>query len=294
MMQSHQISVSTWSLQQLTIAEGRTLEQMLPTFASFGVDGLELNEDYARLREYGTPQGRRELRTRIADHGLKVTSCWFNVDLLGETERTSRGKLVSDIEGCFDIAAGLGAELVIMTPIDTFADYDVERGTQSFIDTFDQLIPLARQYGITMGMETARSQGRFRVPRYMTELVKRIGAPELTIVPDFEAWRFATEDLPLAHVETLGQVASAPAELALFEAALPYTRAVHAKLLRLNDNGDEPHFPLDAMMAAVRANDRQLILTLEYEGWIPDIDPHLDCIAETRRCVELLKRHLTA
>ncbi|RYG86884.1 MAG: hypothetical protein EON59_08915, partial [Alphaproteobacteria bacterium] len=226
MTQNHLISVSTWSVQQLTIAEGKTLEDMLPIFEDFGVDGIELNEDYSRLREYGTSLGRSTLRRRVADHGLNVTSCWFNVDLLGETDRTSREKLVSDIEGCFEIAAGLGSEMVIMTPIDTFSDYPLEKGTQSFLDTFERLIPLARDYGVTMGMEVARSYGTFRTPEYMTEMVKRIGAQELTVVPDFEAWRFATNDLPLSHVETLGELAPGPSDIALFKAALPYTRAV--------------------------------------------------------------------
>ncbi|MCX5577679.1 sugar phosphate isomerase/epimerase family protein [Kaistia terrae] len=292
MNHNHLISVSTWSLQQLTIAEGKTLEDLLPIFAGYGIDGIELNEDYSRLREYGTPHGRRDLRSRIADSGLRVTSCWFNTDLLGECDRTSRAKLVDDIEGCFEIAAGLGSEVVVLTPVDTFPDYPLERGTQSFLETFAALIPLARSYGVTMGMETARSEGVFRVPHYMTELVKQIGAPELTVVPDFEAWRFATPDLPLSHVETIGTVAAGPAEIGLFGAALPYSRAIHAKLLRLDEAGDEPHFPLAEMMKAVRESDRQHILTIEYEGWIPDIDPHLDCIEETRRCVELLRRHL--
>jgi len=48
------------------------------------------------------------------------------------------------------------------------------------------------------------------------------------------------------------------------------------------------------MMSAIRDSARSHIINIEYEGWIPDIDPHLDCIEETRRCVQLIKRHLAA
>jgi len=75
---------------------------------------------------------------------------------------------------------------------------------------------------------------------------------------------------------------------------LPLARLVHAKLLRLDESGGEPHFPIAEMMLAIRSSERPHIINIEYEGWIPDIDPHLDCIEETRRCVQLIKRHLAA
>jgi len=286
------ISVSSWSIQNLTLAQGHSLEDLLPILAGFGIDGIELNEDYSRLRTYATPRGRRDLRQRVADHGLRVTSAWFNTDILGAHDTQGMPALVDDIERCFEIASGMGAEVVVMTPVDTFPDYPRDRGTAVFHDVFARLVPLARAYGVTMGMEVARSYGVFRTPAYMLDLVRQIGAPELTVVPDFEAWRLATPDLPLVHVETQGQLAPGPCDPALFAATLPFARAVHAKLLRLNESGDEPHFPLAAMMQAVRDSARQHILTVEYEGWIPDIDPHLDSVTETRRCVDLLRRHL--
>ena len=36
------------------------------------------------------------------------------------------------------------------------------------------------------------------------------------------------------------------------------------------------------------------MISIEYEGWIPDIDPHLDCVTETRRGIDLIKRHLNS
>lgn len=290
----HQVAVSTWSLQKLTIAEGRSLEELLPIFGNLGIDALEINEDYSRLPEYGSPQARRRLRSKIADVGLRVASTWFYTDMLGALDTTSVADLVGQIESCFEIAAGLEAEVVVMTPVDSLPDYSIERGTEKFKRIFEELVPLSRSYNLKIGLESGRSQGKFCTPQYVTRLVREIDSPELTVVPDFEAWRIETGDLPLTHVERQGAVAPAPAELPLFRDCLPFARLVHAKLLRLNEAGDEPHFPIAEMMSAIRGSKRRHIINIEYEGWIPDIDPHLDCIEETRRCVQLIKRHLAA
>lgn len=290
----HEIAVSTWSLQKLTIAEGRSLEDLLPTFESFGIDALEINEDYSRLPQYANARARRTLRSRITDAGLRVASTWFYTDILGAVETASLNKLIDQIENCFEIASDFGAQVVVMTPVDSLPEYMTERGREKFRSIVEELVPLARSYKLTMGLESGRSQGEFCTPQAVTKLVREIAQPELTVVPDFEAWRVATEDLPLTHVERQEAAPPAPAELPLFEECLPLARLVHAKLLRLDEAGEEPHFPISEMMSAIRNSARSHIINIEYEGWIPDIDPHLDCIEETRRCVQLIKRHLAA
>jgi len=287
----HEIAVSTWSLQYLTLAKGMPLEELLPILASFSIDGIEINEDYSRLPQYGKPSARWELRRRIEDLGLRVVSTWFNTDLLGGMENAALATVLGEVEKCFEIARDLGTEVVTITPTDPSPDYSPERGTENFRTALLQLLPLAKSYGIAIGIETARSQGIVRVPQFVTQLVRSINASELTVVPDFEAWRLATPDLPLTHVGDT-DAASAPASLALFEDALPNTRLVHAKLLRLDEHGEEPHFPIAELMSAVRGSNRSHVLNVEYEGWIPDIDPHLDCVRETARCVTLIKRYL--
>jgi hypothetical protein len=54
----------------------------------------------------------------------------------------------------------------------------------------------------------------------------------------------------------------------------------------------QPYFPIAELMSAVRGSNRSHVLNVEYEGWIPDIDPHIDCVRETARCVTLIKRYL--
>ncbi|MBZ9792091.1 hypothetical protein K9B32_18495 [Rhizobium sp. 3T7] len=66
-----------------------------------------------------------------------------------------------------------------------------------------------------------------------------------------------------SHVAALSELA----------ACLPLARLVHAKLLRLDEAGEEPHFPISEMMSAIRKSARSHIINIEYEGWIPDMCP---------------------
>ncbi|WP_413991999.1 sugar phosphate isomerase/epimerase family protein [Labrys okinawensis] len=272
--------------------EGRSLEDLLPVFGSLGIDPIEINEDYSRLPQYGSAPGRRNLRSRILEAGLRVASTWFYIDMLGAVETSSLTDLMDQIDKCFEIASDLGAEVVVMTPADSLPKYMTERGVEKFRHIVEELVCLARSYKLTVGLESARSQGTVCTPQAVTRLVREIGQAELTVVPDFEAWRVATEDLPLSHVERQETIAPAPAELKLFKECLPLARLVHAKLLRLDQAGEEPHFPIAEMMSAIRSSHRPHVITIEYEGWVPDIDPYLDCVEETRRCVQLIKRNL--
>ncbi|PDS55438.1 hypothetical protein CO663_29195 [Rhizobium anhuiense] len=258
------------------------------------MDAVEINEDYSRLPQYVAPRSRHTLRNRIFDADLRVASMWFYTDLLGATETTSLDTVVDQVENCFEIASDLGAEVVVMTPVDSLPQYMSEKGREKFRRIVEELVPLARSYKLTIGLESGRSQGTFCTPQAVAKLVREVSRPELTVVPDFEAWRIATKDLPPTDVERQDTASPMPAELPLFKECLPLARLVHAKLLRLDESGEEPHFPIAEMMSAIRSSERPHIINIEYEGWIPDIDPHLDCIEETRRCVQLIKRHLAA
>jgi len=46
------------------------------------------------------------------------------------------------------------------------------------------------------------------------------------------------------------------------------------------------------MMSLVKKSNREHTFVIEYEGWIPDINPHLDPATETKKGIDLLKRYL--
>ena len=163
---------------------------------------------------------------------------------------SSRSVLVKQLYEYLLTAAELGAEQLTLPLGDGFKDIEVEEGRETLHAIFADVLPLARATGVRIGIETGRSEGTYHTPRAVLKLVESFASPNLKIVPDFEAWRVATFDLPLTHVET--QTASAePASIPLFRACLPYAPIVHAKMLRLNERGDEPHFPLRELIAAV-------------------------------------------
>ena len=112
----HAIGVSTWSLQQLTLRDGRSLDELLEVYATLGVSNLEINEDYLRLPEYSSTQGRKRLRQRIEALGLAVSSTWFYTDLAGAARISSVTKVVADIEEYLAISASLGASVLVLPP----------------------------------------------------------------------------------------------------------------------------------------------------------------------------------
>ena len=112
-----------------------------------------------------------------------------------------------------------------------------------------------------------------------------------TICPDLEAWRFDTPDIPLVHAENTDGGPSQPESIELFEECLPHAPYIHFKLLSLDENGEEPHFPIPQIMNLINKSSLNHHLCIEYEGWIPDINPNVDAVKETRRCVELIKRY---
>ena len=112
------------------------------------------------------------------------------------------------------------------------------------------------------------------------------------IAPDFEAWRFATEDLPLCHVEAPGSVTPSPTSLEVFRRCMPYSPLIHAKMLGFDANGDEPHMPMSEMLKIIRESPVPYIIDIEYEGWIPDIRPDIDSVAASAKAIALLRRYL--
>lgn len=138
---------------------------------------------------------------------------WFYTDLLGATETTSLDTVVDQVENCFEIASDLGAEVVVMTPVDSLPQYMSEKGREKFRRIVEELVPLARSYKLTIGLESGRSQGTFCTPQAVAKLVREVSRPELTVVPDFEAWRIATKDLPPTDVERQDTASPMPAEL---------------------------------------------------------------------------------
>ena len=163
-----------------------------------------------------------------------------------------------------------------------------EQIKQQFIHYFEQLLPFAEQYNMPIAHECAREKAN----GLALEMAKYFNSKYYTVCPDLEAWRMDTPDLPLgAHCEdpSAGKPTSEPIEL--FKECMPYSPYVHFKLLSLDEQGEEPHFPIPEMMNMINNSPIDHYLCVEYEGWIPDIHPERDSRVETKRCIELIRRY---
>lgn len=289
----HSLAVSVWSLQRLTLTSGTPLDTLMGIIADMGVDQIEINEDYLRLPPYDTPHGHRSLRKAAAEHGLSIASIWFYTDLIGASTLTGVDAVADQLKDYLAIATLVGSPRITIPIGEGPPDLSYGRGYGILTDLFARILPTADDYGVDIGLEVGRTVGRYQTPEGALKLIADLSSDRLKVVPDFEAWRRETPDLPLTHVESTS-LPTEPASIGLFKRCLPHASLIHAKLLRLDEAGNEPHFPLDDLMAAVKESGQEHILDIEFEGWIPDIDPDRDCIVETRRCVDLLKSHLAA
>lgn len=289
----HSLAVSVWSLQRLTLTSGTPLDKLMAIIASMDVDQIEINEDYLRLAPYDTPHGYRLLRKAAAGNEVKIASLWFYTDLIGASLLTSVAAVADQIKSYLAIAATVGSPRITIPIGEGPSDLSYQSGYDLLTSVFVKVLPVAREYGVDIGLEVGRMTGRHQTPEGALKLIADLSSPRLKVVPDFEAWRHETPDLPLTHVESTNRPTE-PASIDLFKRCLPHASLIHAKLLRLDETGDEPHFPLNELMSAVGESGQEHILDIEFEGWIPDIDPDRDCVVETRRCVDLVKSYLAA
>ncbi len=144
------------------------------------------------------------------------------------------------------------------------------------------------------GWSRADRKGRFlhAAGRHEAGSGDRSGGTD--VVPDFEASRIATEDLPLTHVEEAGSGITDTGGTSSLQGVPAAGSTGPCQAPSSGRKRRRTHFPIVEMMSEIRNSERPHIINIEYEGWIPDIDPNLDCIEETRRSVQLIRRHLAA
>ena len=149
---------------------------------------------------------------------------------------------------------------------------------------------MAEQHDVIIGIDGGLAG--FCSPRTALRLVQKLGSDYLTVTPDFEAWRTPTKAIPGLFIETPDVEKTEGLPLAVFKECLPYAPLIHAKFLAFDEHDEEPNFPVAEMMSLVRKSSREHTFVVEYEGWIPDINPHLDPISETKKGIRLLTRYL--
>ena len=288
------ISVGMWSLKQYSLKGTKTFDEILETVAEINPDKhIDLMEDYVPCHSQTDMYELLQLKKRIESFGLVINSNWFYTDLIGRVHIQGFEYVVNDLKEYVIVVAALGAKFM-NTPLDSalLPGMMYEEAYGLYIKIYEEIIPFAEEHNVIIGIDTGLSE-EWCSPITALKLVKDIGSDYLTTTPDFEAWRTPTEDMPGVFIETPGSEEKTEAlPLDVFKECLPYSPLLHAKFLTFDENGEEPNYPIAEMMALIKQSNREHTFVIEYEGWIPDINPHLDPAVETKKGIDLLKRYL--
>ena len=282
------LGVSTWSLQQLTYTQGADLKDIIRMAAEIGAEGIDICEEYIPCHPQPDLVKMREIREFVEENNLKTGPCWFNTEIGSAIKADSEERALEVYKKNIIIAKEMGAEFICIPMLPNLGETTYEQRREQFIHFFEKLLPFAEKYDMPVSHECAREKGNGMA----LEIARYLNSRYYTICPDLEAWRIDTPDLPLgAHCEDPSAGKPTPEPIELFEECLPYSPYIHFKLLSLDENGEEPHFPIPQMMEMINNSPIDHYLCVEYEGWIPDIHPERDSLAETKRCIELIRRY---
>jgi hypothetical protein len=282
------IGISTWSLQQLSYTQGKTIDDLISIVADMGVDGIDICEEYIPCHPDVNLVELRRIRKLAEKNNLQIGASWFCSEILSGIHASSEERVLEVFKKNIAIASEMGAKFICIPMLLNVPGQTIPEATATFIRFLEKVLPYAEKYDMPIAHEIPRQY----TPQIALDINKALQSKYYTICPDLETWRLDTEDLPLgAHCENINAGKPEPEPIESFLACLPYSPYVHFKLLSLDEQGEEPHFPIQAMMEGINNSDLEHYLCIEYEGWIPDIHPDRDPIKETGRCVELIRRY---
>lgn len=282
------IGISSWSLQQLSFTKGATIEDIICMVADSGAEGIDICEEYIPCHPQPDLVKIRELRHLVESKHLQMGATWFCTEPGRAMQASSEEHVLDIYKKNILIASEIGAKFVCIPMLLDLKNNTLQQEKEKFIHYYEQLIPFAEKYDMPISNECAREKAN----GVALEIAKHFNSKYYTVCPDLEAWRFDTPDLPLgAHCEDPSAGKPIPEPIELFKACMPYAPYIHFKLLSLNEEGEEPHFPIPEMMDIINKSPIDHYLCVEYEGWIPDIHPERDSYIETKRCIDLIRRY---
>ena len=286
------ISVGMWSMKQFSLKGTKTFDEILETVAEINPDkSIGLMEDYVPCHPYTNMVELIQLKKHINSFGLTINSNWFYTDLIGGVYIDGFEKIVNDLKEYIIVVAILGCKFMHIPLGGLLQGMKFQEGYELYLKIYEEIIPVAEEYNVIIGLEVGRSTG-FGTPQTALKIVKDLGSDYLTVCPDFEAWRRTGKDIIDFHIEAPGIETTETVSIDVFRECLPYSPSIHVKLLAFDKNGEEPNFPISEMMSLIKQSSREHTLVIEYEGWIPDINPGLDSVTKTKMGIDLIKRYL--
>lgn len=245
-----QLSLAGWSLHTMFRAPTNPLQLLdFPrlTRDEFGIEAVELNNIFFASRE---PAYLKQLVAAAESAGITLLNIAVDEqgDLSAEDDAAraeglanyARWVPVAKEIGCTAIRANSGGKTI------TDRDRAIDRCT----DSFRRLADEGRKHGITILMEnhgglSADADSILRV----IEAVRQSHGPEAVgTLPDYGNWPDAAD-----RYESLRRI-------------LPYAKAVHAKVLDIQEDLSHPKFDLDRCVRLTREAGYDGYLGIEFEG----------------------------
>jgi hypothetical protein len=284
------VSLNPWWAEGLMLEHGVTIEAVIERTAAMGADGIDVQEAHLGLCPHPDPATVRRLRRATSAAGLDVVSCWFYADVLGVAGLYSVDVAVAHIERYLAITEAFEGRFLVIQNGSPPPGMTVPAGRDSLFRLYERIAPLALDHGVVVAFEAARVGTPFNSPDTAAALVREFGSEALSVAPDFEAWRRPTDRMPTGYVEDPGRTQPAPLPVEALEACLPWAPFIHVKYLEPQEDGSDPNYPIAELLAAIQASDREHVLSVEYEGWLPEIHPELEPAEQATRALSAVKR----
>jgi sugar phosphate isomerase/epimerase len=245
-----QLSLAGWSLHPLFRAAADPLQLLdFPRFTRdhFWIEAVELNNIFFASTE---PAYLSQLVKRAESAGVKLLNIAVDEkgDLSGEDDAAraeglanySRWVPVARELGCSAIRANSGGKTII----------DRGRAVERCIDSFRRLADGGREHGIAILME---NHGGLSVDAesiiQVIEAVRETHGPDAVgTLPDFGNWP-----------DTADREGS-------LRKILPYAKAVHAKVMEIDEHLNHPAFDLERCVQVTREAGYDGYLGIEFEG----------------------------
>ncbi|HWA19562.1 MAG TPA: TIM barrel protein [Devosia sp.] len=285
------VALSTWSLEQLTLLQGRKFEDFLPLVASLGVSSVDIMEYYAGFAPRPSLHDLNRKRRAVAAQGLSVLACWFRGNWVRASLLQSQAEMAERFADYLAVTAQLEAPYMSIHLGSPAPGMAADAGFEVLQRLFEIVVPVAEEYGVVIAIETAHAHAPYDSPKGALRLIRTISSRHLTLCPDWECWRRPSATIPAKNYDSRPMDRLVPLSLADFAECLPHAPLVHAKLLTLDDAGEEPDIPVADLLRAMRESGFGHDLTIEYEGWIPELRPDLDLMTQLRKAVALVERH---
>jgi Xylose isomerase-like TIM barrel len=285
------ISLSSWSLEGLTLARGTTFDELLPVLAGFGLSYVDILEYYNDFDPRPSLHDLNQRRKRATSYGIEFLTCWFRANSVRASRLQSHAEMVARLNEYLAVTAQMGCAYMTSHLGSPAPGMSEEEGREVLLRLFEAVVPTAEEYGVVIALEVAHAHAPYDSPRGALSLIREIDSEHLRLCPDWECWRRPSAYIPAKMYDARPMDRQVPLSLAAYEECLPWAPLVHAKMLEFDKSGDEPNIPVRELLTLLKSRGRSHDVTIEYEGWIPDLHPERDILEETEKAVRLVRQH---